>query len=84
MAKEFSADKFKVILDESGKNVNWLAFRLSQKLGTQVDTIRPRRWLNGETKPDGAMILLIAKIFNRPMADFYEDTENTSSSKGVT
>ena len=75
MAKEFSADKFKAILDESGKTVNWLAFRLSQKIGAQVDTIRPRRWLNGETKPDGAMVLLIAKVLNQPMADFYEENK---------
>lgn len=74
MEKEFSADKFKTILDESGKTINWLAFKLSQKIGSQVDTIRPRRWLNGETKPDGAMILLIAKIFNRAMVDFYEES----------
>lgn len=84
MAKDFSTDKFKAILGDSGKTVNWLAFRLSQKLGTQVDTIRPRRWLNGETKPDGAMILLIAKIFNRPMADFYEGNEDSSLPKRIT
>jgi len=73
MEKEFSANKFKTILEESGKTVNWLAFHLSQKIGVQVDTIRPRRWLNGETKPDGAMILLIAKVLKHPMAAFYED-----------
>ena len=76
MAKEFSADKFKAILDESNKTVNWLAFQLSQTLGSQVDTIRPRRWLNAEAKPDGPMVLLIAKIFNRPMGDFLEDKKD--------
>lgn len=77
MEKEFSSENFRIILDRSGKTVNWLAFQLSQKLGTQVDTIRPRRWLNGETKPDGAMILLIAKIFDCPMSDFYEENEDS-------
>ena len=75
MAKEFSAEKFGAILAEEDKTINWLAFRLSQELGLQVDTIRPRRWLNKIAKPDRSMVLLIAKLLDRLPSEFYEDSE---------
>ena len=78
MAKEFSAEKFGVILTEEDRTINWLAFKLSQELGAQVDTIRPRRWLNAEAKPDRPMVLVIARLLDRLPSEFYEDNEGVA------
>ena len=74
--KQFSPEKLKQAMDNYEVIVRWLALELTKKVDQYIDQTRIYRWLKGEAVPDGSMILLFGQIFDRPMADFYEENED--------
>lgn len=74
--KIFVPERLKAAIGKRDWTVTHFCFELGIKLNAPISQSRVYNWLKGENKPDKAMVLVFAKLFEEPISYFYKDIKD--------